>query len=127
MTFDRFDIVVVPFPFTDRNVRLRRPAVILSGADFGSATGQSLLAMITRAERSAWPGDMPISDLAAAGLSGPCVIRLKLFTLVNVLISRKLGSLAEGDRQRLSQRLSAHLGLASFRNPPDETAFVSPP
>lgn len=112
MTFERFDIVVVPFPFTDRSVRIRRPAIILSDRSFGAETGQSLLAMITRAERSAWPGDLAIADLESAGLNGPCVVRLKLFTLVDTLISRRLGTLSGPDIGALKRILSGHLGLA---------------
>lgn len=113
VTFERFDVVVVPFPFTDLSVRLRRPAVILSDKGFGAETGQSLLAMITRAERSAWPGDLAISDMAAAGLAGPCVVRLKLFTLVDALISRRLGRLGVRDRRALKRNLGRHLGLVA--------------
>lgn len=112
MTFERFDVVVVPFPFTDRGVRLRRPAIVLSDRGFGAATGQSLLAMITRAERSTWPGDLPIGDLAAAGLSGPCVVRLKLFTLVDTLISRRIGKLGQSDSSALKRVIAEHLGLS---------------
>ena len=32
MTFDAFGVVVVPFPFTDRNTTKRRPALVLSDA-----------------------------------------------------------------------------------------------
>lgn len=113
MIYERFDIVVVPFPFTDRSVSLRRPAVILSDPHFGAETGQSLLAMITRAERSAWPGDLPISDVPAAGLNGPCVVRMKLFTLVHALISKRLGTLGRQDALSLRQMLRRHLDLAA--------------
>lgn len=111
MTFERFDVVVVPFPFTDRSIKLRRPAIILSDKSFGAATGQSLLAMITRAERSAWPDDLAIGDLASAGLNGPCVVRLKLFTLVDTLISPRLGKLGEPDVRALRRILADHLDL----------------
>lgn len=117
MTFERFDIVVVPFPFTDRNIRLRRPAVILSGKGFGAATGQSLLAMITRARRSAWPCDLAIGDLVSAGLSDPSVIRLKLFTLVDALIARRLGKLARADADALKLVLADHLDLTHRHKP----------
>lgn len=111
MTFERFDTVVVPFPFTDHSVRLRRPAIVLSDAEFGQATGQSLLAMITRAERSNWLGDCLVSEPEAAGLTGPSVVRMKLFTLVNSLIDRKLGCLGVADAAKVRQALAQHLGL----------------
>ena len=112
MTFDRFDIVVVPFPFTDRTSTIRRPALVLSAADpFGRETGQCLLAMITRAARSAWPYDVPLTDLASTGLRVAGVVRMKLFTLDGTLVLRRLGALGEADRVAVSSALGAHLGL----------------
>jgi mRNA interferase MazF len=116
VTFDRHDVVVVPFPFTDRDVRLRRPAVVLSDRAFADKTGQHLLAMITRAERSTWPGDLAVSDQQAAGLGRPSVVRLKLFTLVTPLILDRLGKLGKADAQALARRLADHLDLAETSN-----------
>lgn len=112
MTFDRFEVVVVPFPFTDRATRLRRPAVVLSDASFSAATGQSLLAMITRAQRSTWPGDLAVTDLAAAGLATPSLVRLKLFTLVDRLIQRRLGRLGHEDQLAMMAAASNYLGCS---------------
>ena len=37
--FDRFDVVSVPFPYTDRPVRQRRPALVVSQPAHERATG----------------------------------------------------------------------------------------
>ncbi|RYD81610.1 MAG: type II toxin-antitoxin system PemK/MazF family toxin, partial [Sphingomonadales bacterium] len=50
MTFERFDTVVVPFPFTDRRTTKRRPALVLSHSPFADATENVVLAMITSAK-----------------------------------------------------------------------------
>ena len=54
--------------------------------------------MITTAARSRWAQDVIIDDLSSAGLSRPCVIRWKIFTLPNENILKQLGALAEPDR-----------------------------
>jgi mRNA interferase MazF len=119
MTFERYDVVVVPFPFTDRASTIRRPALVLSEeAPFGRETGQSLLAMITRAARSAWPFDVPITDLEPAGLSQGGVIRMKLFTLDQSLVLRRLGMLSARDKTAVQGALSAHLGMDMEPNDP---------
>ena len=40
LTLQAFDIVVVPFPFTDRNTTRRRPALVVSGGSFNQALWQ---------------------------------------------------------------------------------------
>lgn len=78
--FATWDVVVVPFPFTDRQASKRRPALVLSSDAFDSVTRHSVLAMITSAGQSSWPGDVRITDLDTAGLPADCMVRLKLFT-----------------------------------------------
>jgi mRNA interferase MazF len=60
--------------------------------------------MITSAEQSSWPGDVPITDLDAAGLPSECLVRLKLFTLDHRLIVKRIGKLAMQDREMLAAR-----------------------
>ena len=96
-----FDVVVVPFPFTDRQASKRRPALVVSHSAFNQPSAHSVLAMITSAEQFPWAGDCPIQDISFAGLPTACLIRLKLFTLDHRLIIRKAGVLSPGDQKRL--------------------------
>lgn len=98
MICDRFDTIVVPFPFSDVTVLKRRPAVVLSNQRFNADNAATLVGMITTAKASVWPSDHPIRDLVAAGLSHPCIVRWRLATIPNTLIQRKLGRLAAIDR-----------------------------
>lgn len=107
MTFDTWDIVVTPFPFTDGPNAKRRPALVLSPQAF-NRHGYAVLAMITTAEGSQWPSDAAI-DHEKAGLKHPCVVRMKLFTLDTRLILRKLGELAGNDRSRVRNSLASCL------------------
>ncbi len=101
MTFNAFDVVVVPFPFTDKATTKRRPALILSDAlAFNQQVGQAVMAMITSAKNSDWPLDIEILDLDSAGLPSPSIIRMKLFTLDEKLIIRKAGKLASSDQTK---------------------------
>jgi mRNA interferase MazF len=102
MTFDRFDVVVVPFPFVDRPVQKRRPVAILSNRSFHDGHQHILACMITTGANSAWPSDIAITDLEAAGLSHHSILRWKVFTLPSSLIIRRIGRLAEPDRAALA-------------------------
>ena len=112
-TFDRYAVVRVPFPFTDRQVQKLRPAVVLSKSDFQRGCGHLLLAMITLARQSSWPLDWPLADLQAAGLPQPCLVRFKLFTLDERLVSGGLGALAAADRAGVEAQLGKLLPTAS--------------
>lgn len=98
MSFERFAVVRVPFPFTDRNASKNRPALVLSDARaFNTPAGHSVMAMITSAANPPWPLDCPITDLVATGLPAPSKVRFKLFTLDHRLVRGELGKLSAGD------------------------------
>lgn len=104
MTFEPGDVVVVPFPFTDRKSAKRRPALVLSSAAKFDI-GHSVLAMITSRDNAPWPLDTAIEDGRVAGLRAPSVVRMKLFTLDNRLILRKAGSLSAIDAKSVATNL----------------------
>jgi mRNA interferase MazF len=103
-------VVVVPFPFTDRAAAKRRPALVVSRRAFNGA-GHTVLAMITSAVHAGWPGDTPLEDLEGAGLKAASLVRLKLFTLDNRLILRRIGGLSKPDRRAVRENLEALVGL----------------
>ncbi|MDE2662462.1 MAG: type II toxin-antitoxin system PemK/MazF family toxin [Gemmatimonadota bacterium] len=105
MTFEPYDVVVVPFPFTDRLASRRRPALVVSSESFHAEHEQSILAMITTT-RAGWPSDVSIRRWREAGLHVPCRVRFKLFTLDHSLILRRVGGLAEGDREAAAKALT---------------------
>ena len=108
MIFEPFDVVVVPFPFTDRRAAKRRPALIVSSARFNEAHEQAVMAMIT-STAAAWPSDVALRDWREAGLNAPCKVRLKLFTLDDALIVRQLGALSKRDRAAVRDALRRFL------------------
>jgi mRNA interferase MazF len=113
VTFKPFDVLVVPFPFTDSSAVKRRPALVLSAEPFQNRIGHLVLAMITSRENRGWPLDVEISDLRAAGLSHVSIVRMKLFTLDERFVLRRAGRLAEGDRHAVSKNLHLLLPLGT--------------
>jgi mRNA interferase MazF len=101
--FKPFDVVTFAFPFVEKAGFVTRPVVILSGhKGFSAEGGISIVAMITSAKRSAWPLDIAISGLTGAGLSQPCVIRMKLSSAAHELVDRHIGTLSEPDRDAVT-------------------------
>lgn len=104
--YSQFDVVIVPFPFTDRQATKRRPALVVSNEDaFNRALGRSVMAMITTSTQSPWPLDVAISDLATTGLPSASIVRMKIFTLDHHLVIRKSGVLSLADRSNVSGAL----------------------
>jgi len=113
VTFERFTVVRVPFPFTDRQASKNRPALVLSDAmAFNTPVGHSVMAMITSQANASWPLDCPLADLAAAGLPAPSKVRFKLFTLDHRLVRGELGHLSAADQQLVRRALMQLLGGA---------------
>ncbi len=104
MTCDPWDVVVVPFPFTDSPASKRRPALVLSSREFNHGSGHSLMAQITKAKQSSWPGDFRIQNVEA-GLPEECIVRMKLFTIDNRLMQKRIGRLSETDWEQVSSGL----------------------
>ena len=112
MDYDRFAVVTVPFPFTDKAQTKRRPALVVSSLSaFGRQTGHGVLAMITSARNPQWPLDVPVSDLDAAGLPAPSVVRMKLFTLDYRFIIARRGHLSEKDCKAVAHAIKTVLDL----------------
>jgi mRNA-degrading endonuclease toxin of MazEF toxin-antitoxin module len=105
---DQWEVVIVPFPFSTQPGNKRRPALVLSRFTF-NRHGSTVLAMITTVGHHPWPGDVLLTDLPAAGLNVPCMVRLKLFTIDNRLIVKKIGRLAAADRQGVRGQLQTYL------------------
>jgi mRNA interferase MazF len=98
MIFDRFDTIVVPFPFSEVRALKRRPVLVLSSARFNRENNTTLVSMITSTTRTTWTSDTHITDLHVAGLTVPCLVRWRLATIPNDLILRLLGKLSGLDK-----------------------------
>ena len=139
MPFDQWSVVVVPFPFVDPwDWRLRPALVISDPRSLGNLAGLSVLAMVTSATHSPWPLDVPVTDLASAGLPAPAIVRMKLFTLDDRFVERTAGVLAPADSAGVAASLARLIGSgapastagrrakASAEVPPESQAEVPP-
>lgn len=111
MSYEPFDVVVLPFPFTDRTATKRRPALVISAPEFNAHHDQLVLAMITTARGSDWPSDVLLEDWTAAGLGRACRVRLKVFTLDKTLVVKRAGALSERDQVAVRGALSRFLAV----------------
>lgn len=107
--FEAWDVVAVPFPYTDRPTRQRRPALVISGSGIQVDHGLLWVLMITSAENRGWPGDVTITDLGKAGLPVASVIRTAKIATIEAKEAEKLGSIGQEERSAVESLLSAQL------------------
>jgi mRNA interferase MazF len=91
MTSGQWDVVRVPFPFTDKAATKKRPALVLSTRIFNIQSHHTIMAMITKRDHSIWPYDYDVKDWTSAGLKFPSWVRMKFFTIENSLIIDIIG------------------------------------
>jgi mRNA interferase MazF len=92
------DIVSVEFPFSDLEVRKRRPGLVLVTDD-----QDLLLARLTTHPPRA-PSDVALIHWAEIGLPRPSTVRLtKLVTLDHRLVHHKIGHLDPDDARAVAQ------------------------
>lgn len=95
--FNRGDIVLVPFPFTDLTATKQRPGLVISSDAFNASRDDVVLLAITSQLPQTVASDeflIPQAELRACGLPKPSLIRLnKVLTLHQRLIIKRIGTL----------------------------------
>jgi mRNA interferase MazF len=109
-TFKQGDVIKVPFPYTDRPTRQSRPALVISTGELETRHGLLWVAMITSAGNRAWPEDVPVSNLKAAGLPFPSVIRPAKIATIEASDASKIGSISPGRLKKVKEWITAELG-----------------
>jgi mRNA interferase MazF len=96
------DVVLVPFPFTDQTAAKRRPAVVISSAAYHRDRSDLIIMAITSQIRSSDRfGEVKIKTWEKAGLLKASVIKPVITTIENSLVLKRLGTLADEDREAL--------------------------
>ncbi len=109
MTFKPFDVVELPFPFSDLSSSKRRKALVISSENFNRSNNAVIVAMITSRANSEWVGDVQIENWNFAGLKKQCYVRLKFFTADFSLFTGKVGSLHIKDKNNVKASLKNNI------------------
>lgn len=107
-----FDVVLVPFPFADLSATKKRPCLVLAAASVRSLGRFLVVAMITsNLTGLSFPHDVAISDVKAAGLPKPSLVRVdKLVTIEEKIIFKQLGMLSSADRDAVRAQFVRFFG-----------------
>lgn len=109
-TFKRGDIVVVPFPYSDKLAEKRRPALVVSSDKFNARSGYLWVAMVTSKTQKLSADDV-VFDHSKAGLSKPSMVRVaKIATIEADRVIRTTGRLEKSDIASVQKLIAAILG-----------------
>ena len=108
-SFEPWDVVKVPFPYADRPVRQRRPALVIAAGDIAAEHNLLWVLMITSAENRSWREDVPVADLSSAGLPAPSVIRCAKLATIDARDAEPIGKLTRTNRRDVARRVNAIL------------------
>ena len=110
--FERGDVVLVPFPFSDQSTSKKRPAVIISSNRHNELSSDVIIMAITsKTHKTDDPGEYVIDDWKNAGLVKPSLMKPAISTIERKLIIRKLGGLSSRDMESLERALRGLFGL----------------
>jgi mRNA interferase MazF len=111
-TFERGQIVRVPFPYTDRDTRQHRPALVVSDGPVGDLGTLLWVIMITSAENRRWPGDVSlVRGYRRVGLPAPSLIRTAKIATIEGRQAEAIGKLDARRMGEVDANLGRHLGL----------------
>ena len=111
-TFERGDVIKVPFPYTDCATRQSRPALVVSTARLKDLHGLLWVVMITSAENRGWPDDVPVTNLKMAGLPSPSLIRSAKIATIDAADASKLGQVPVAQLRLVTGKLIQGMGAA---------------
>ncbi|MGQ2990437.1 MAG: type II toxin-antitoxin system PemK/MazF family toxin [Brevundimonas sp.] len=111
-TFEAGTVVRAPFPYTDRDTRQWRPAVVVSDGGVGLGERLCWVLMVTSAENRAWPGDVELTeDFRSAGLPVASLIRTAKIATVELDRLEGIGRLPDAVHEAVRGQLRERLGL----------------
>lgn len=112
MTYQRADVLLVPFPYSDLSTTKVRPAVIVSSSQYHQDEPDLLLAAITSNVAGATGTlDYVLKSWQAAGLKFPSPFKPVIFTLDPARIIHQIGVMPAIEMIEIDNRLKLALLL----------------
>jgi len=107
--FEVWDVVKVPFPYTNRPVQQRRPALVVAVPVAPGAPELLWVLMVTSAANRGWLGDIVVSDLTVAGLPAASVVRSAKIATIEAGDAERIGYLPPADRSEVAEAVRGSL------------------
>jgi mRNA interferase MazF len=97
--YRKWDIILVPFPFTDLTAAKRRPALVVSPDSYNKSGQDVVIVFLTsRTDISPRPGDYRIRFWKESGLPKASLLRMRFATIDREIIVKRIGRLFGEER-----------------------------
>ncbi|NIP39861.1 MAG: type II toxin-antitoxin system PemK/MazF family toxin [Candidatus Dadabacteria bacterium] len=104
-SYKKWDIVLVPFPFTDLKTTKKRPALVIYPDNYNKVFDLVILFITSQMDIPRRPGDYHISEWKKCGLPKPSMIRMKFATIHKSIVVKTIGKLTKQDAKGLTKNL----------------------
>lgn len=111
MTYERWDIVLLPFPFTNLRASKKRPALVISPKAYNSGLDILVMFLTSNLKSASRIGDYIIAEWQQAGLPKPSMTRMKFATIDNKLVIKKIANLTDKDRKAINENMREFFGI----------------
>jgi mRNA interferase MazF len=108
--YERGDVVLVPFPFTNQTTSKKRPALVISSNEYNIVSPDIVIMAITsQTAKSFGIGECMIKNWKEAGLLKPSSIKPAISTIEKKLVLKELGKLSAEDLVAMDKNLKEFL------------------
>ena len=104
--YKKWDIILVPFPFTDLSAAKKRPAIVVSPDEYNTGLDIVIAFITSKMDIKARFGDYFIREWKEANLPKPSMIRMKFVTIDKTIIVKQFGRLSNKDINDFKKELS---------------------
>jgi mRNA interferase MazF len=109
IVFEPGDVALVALPYTDLLSVKKRPAIVIGPSDFSRRYGDTIVLALT--SRPSEDEALRLDDWREAGLLKPTWIKPVISTLASHVFERRLGTITERDRKRVTASLDSMIAL----------------
>ncbi|OGN88899.1 MAG: hypothetical protein A2Z74_02285 [Chloroflexi bacterium RBG_13_46_9] len=110
--FNRGDVILINFVFSDESGIKLRPAIVVSSDDYHQGRNESVILAVTSRIDRLLIGDHVMADWKEAGLLYPSVATGIIRTINQDMIDRKLGTISSADMRAIDSNLHIMLNLS---------------
>lgn len=103
--YEKWDVVMIPFPFSDFTAHKRRPAIVVSSAGSNTDHEITVLFVTSNLKSPAREGDHTLEFWKEAGFPKPSMVRMKFVSIHRSVIIKKFGRILESDQAEILKKL----------------------